>query len=191
LASPEDILQFHDRKTWAAWLKENHAKSTGQWVRLAKKASTVPLLAYADALEVALCWGWIDAQKRGESEIAWLQRFTPRAKKSIWSKMNRAKAIALMESGQMRAAGLREVERAKADGRWEAAYDSHRTATVPEDLQAALEESPQAQAFFATLNSANRYAILFRVQTTKTAVTRAKRIRQFVEMLEKHEVFHP
>jgi uncharacterized protein YdeI (YjbR/CyaY-like superfamily) len=185
------ILQFPDRGSWSAWLERNHGKSTGNWVRLAKKSSPIPLLAYADALEVALCYGWIDAQKKGESETAWLQRFTPRAKKSIWSKINCAKALALIEAGAMQPAGLREVARAQEDGRWDAAYDSHRTAVVPEDLQDALDASPPAQAFFATLNSTNRYAILFRVQTTKTAITRAKRIRQFIEMLEKHEVIHP
>jgi uncharacterized protein YdeI (YjbR/CyaY-like superfamily) len=186
----EEILQFPNRTAWAKWLAKNHAKSDGQWVRLAKKNCPVPLLVYADALEVALCYGWIDAQKKGESEMAWLQRFTPRGKKSIWSKINRTKALVLIESGDMQPAGLREVERAQADGRWDAAYDSHRTATVPEDLKFALDASPSARDFFGTLNAANRYAILWRLQTTKTQVTRVKRIRQIVEMLERHEKFH-
>jgi uncharacterized protein YdeI (YjbR/CyaY-like superfamily) len=158
---------------------------------MGRKSSSVPLLVHAEALEVALCYGWIDAQKKGETGTSWLQRFTPRAKKSIWSKINCAKALALIEAGAMQPAGLREVERAKADGRWDAAYDSHRTATVPADLQIALDGSPGAQAFFDTLNSANRYAILWRLQTTKTAVTRARKIIQFVEMLERREKFHP
>jgi uncharacterized protein YdeI (YjbR/CyaY-like superfamily) len=193
LAMPQtdSILQFATRKAWSSWLDKNHAKSTGVWVRLAKKSGPATFLAHAEALEVALCHGWIDAQRKGESDDAWLQRFTPRSKTSIWSKINRAKAIELIESGAMRPAGLSEVERAKADGRWDAAYDSHRTSTVPPDLQTALDTSPEAKAFFATLNAANRYAILFRVQTTKTAATRAKRIGQLIEMLERHEKFHP
>jgi uncharacterized protein YdeI (YjbR/CyaY-like superfamily) len=191
LSSDDSILQFASRGDWLAWLEENHAKSSGVWVRMGRKSSSVPLLVHAEALEVALCYGWIDAQKKGETDSSWLQRFTPRAKKSIWSKINCAKALALIEAGGMQPAGLREVERAKADGRWDAAYDSHRTATVPADLQIALDGSPSGQAFFDTLNSANRYAILWRLQTTKTAVTRARKIIQFVEMLERREKFHP
>jgi uncharacterized protein YdeI (YjbR/CyaY-like superfamily) len=184
-------LQFASRKAWTAWLHKNHAESTGVWLRLARKSSPAPLLAHADALEVALCYGWIDAQTKGESATAWLQRFTPRAKRSIWSKINCAKALALIESGAMHPAGQLEVERAQADGRWDAAYDSHRTAAVPGDLQQALDASAKAQAFFATLNSTNRYAILWRLQTTKTAAARARKIIQFVEMLERGEKFHP
>jgi uncharacterized protein YdeI (YjbR/CyaY-like superfamily) len=158
---------------------------------MGRKSSTVPILLYAEALETALCYGWIDARKKRETDTSWLQRFTPRAKKSIWSKINRAKAVALIEAGAMHPAGLREVERAKADGRWDAAYDSHRTAVVPADLKMALDASPGAHTFFDTLNAANRYAILWRLQTTKTEVTRARKIVQFVEMLERHEKFHP
>jgi uncharacterized protein YdeI (YjbR/CyaY-like superfamily) len=187
----ESILEFAATEDWVGWLAKNHSCSTGVWVRLAKKSCPRPSLAHPEALDAALCHGWIDAQKKGESETTWLQRFTPRAKKSIWSKINCAKALALIESGQMQPAGMREVERAKADGRWDAAYDSHRTATVPDDLQAALNASPKAQAFFATLNSTNRYAILWRIQTTKTAATRAKRIARIIEMLENGETFHP
>jgi uncharacterized protein YdeI (YjbR/CyaY-like superfamily) len=185
------ILEFASAKAWIAWLAKNHATSAGVWVRLAKKSCATPMLAHPEALDAAICYGWIDAQRKGESETAWLQRFTPRAKKSFWSKINCAKALALIESGRMQPAGLSEMERAKADGRWDAAYDSHRTVTVPADLQTALDESPEAQAFFATLNATNRYAILWRLQTTKTAATRTKKIRQFVEMLEKKEKFHP
>jgi uncharacterized protein YdeI (YjbR/CyaY-like superfamily) len=187
----DSILQFADCKAWTSWLDENHAKSSGVWVRMGRKSSPIPLLVHAEALEIALCYGWIDAHKKGETDTSWLQRFTPRAKKSIWSKINCAKALALIESGAMHPAGVREVERAKADGRWDAAYDSHRTATVPPDLQMALDASPSGKAFFETLNSTNRYAILWRLQTTKTAVTRARKIVQFVEMLERREKFHP
>ena len=147
-------------------------------------------MTYAEALEIALCYGWIDGQKRGESDEAWLQRFLPRSAKSIWSKINREKATALIESGRMKAAGLRAVEAAKKDGRWEAAYDSPRGAKVPDDFQMALDASPRAREFFRTLDGANRYAVLFRIQTVKKAETRARKIREFVEMLERNETIH-
>lgn len=184
------ILAFDSPDAWAAWLEEQHASSKGVWLKLAKKGSGIPSVTYAEALEVALCYGWIDGQKRSHDASAWLQKFTPRGKRSIWSKVNREKALALIESGRMRPAGLEEVERAQRDGRWEAAYDSQSTAAVPTDLAAALEQSPKAQAFFATLDSANRYAILFRVQTAKKAETRARRIEQLVQMLERGEKIH-
>jgi uncharacterized protein YdeI (YjbR/CyaY-like superfamily) len=185
------IVEFAQQKGWAAWLDKNHGKSPGVWLRLAKKDSGIASVNYAEALEVALCYGWIDGQKKSDSQTAWLQKFTPRSKKSIWSKINREKALALIKSGQMKPAGLAEVERAKEDGRWEQAYDSPRSATVPPDFQAALDANARAKAFFATLNGTNRYAVLFRIQTAKKAETRAKRIQQFVQMLEKHEKLHP
>ncbi len=185
------IVEFPHQKAWAAWLDKNHGKSRGVWLRLAKKASGIVSVTYAEALEVALCYGWIDGQKRSDSETAWLQKFTPRSKKSIWSKINRDKALALIKSGQMKPAGLAEVERAQEDGRWERAYDSPSRAAVPEDFQAALDANARAKAFFKTLNGANRYAVLFRIQTAKKAETRAKRIQQFIQMLEKHEKLHP
>lgn len=187
----ESVLEFASAEDWVNWLGKNHSVSAGVWIRLAKKACPRPLMAHPEALDVALCHGWIDAQKKGESETTWLQRFTPRAKKSLWSKINCSKALALIESGRMQPAGMSEVERARADGRWDLAYDSHRTATVPEDLQTALNASPKAQAFFAMLNAANRYAILWRIQTAKMEATRIKRIGRIVEMLEKGETFHP
>jgi uncharacterized protein YdeI (YjbR/CyaY-like superfamily) len=191
--SPVDapIRLFPRQQDWVKWLDKNHATSSGLWLRLAKKGSPTPSVSYAEALEVALCYGWIDAHKKGESETAWLQQFTPRRSKSIWSKINRQKALALIEAGRMKPAGLREVERARQDGRWEAAYDGQRSATVSADLRAALDRNPRAAAFFETLNSANRYAVLFRIHTAKKAETRAKRIQKFVEMLEKHEKLHP
>ena len=185
------ILLFPHQNAWTAWLAANHAASAGVWLRLAKKGSSIQSLSYAEALEAALCYGWIDAQKKAESEHAWLQRFTPRRSKSIWSKVNREKAVALIQAGRMHPAGLQQVERAKQDGRWDAAYDSPGNAEVPADLQAALDRNARANAFFPTLDRANRYAILWRIQTAKKAETRARRIRQFVEMLERHEKIHP
>jgi uncharacterized protein YdeI (YjbR/CyaY-like superfamily) len=191
MPEPVDILEFPHAKAWIAWLKKNHSSSVGVWVRLGRKACDRPMLVHPEALDAALCYGWIDALKKSETGTTWLQRFTPRSKKSIWSKINCAKALALMEAGHMQPAGLAEVERAKADGRWEAAYDSHRTSTVPEDLAAALQANANAKAFFETLNATNRYAVLWRIQTTKTAATRARRIGLIVEMLERKEKYHP
>ncbi|MGC1294188.1 MAG: YdeI/OmpD-associated family protein [Alloacidobacterium sp.] len=184
-------LAFASQKTWEKWLKTNHLASPGVWLQLAKKASGTLSVTYAEAIETALCYGWIDGQKQSHNAEAWLQKFTPRGRKSIWSKINCEKASALIENGRMKPAGLAEVERAKQDGRWEQAYDSPSSATVPPDLQAALNKSPRAKAFFATLESRNRYAILWRVQTAKKTETRSKRIALFVEMLERGEKLHP
>jgi uncharacterized protein YdeI (YjbR/CyaY-like superfamily) len=190
----DPIRAFSTQDGWAAWLEKNHRQDRGLWLRLSKRLSkkdaALPSLTYAEALEVALCYGWIDGQKRPESEKAWLQRFVPRAPKSIWSKINRDKANKLIASGQMKAAGLDAIEAAKKDGRWEAAYDSPKAATVPADLQSALDAAPAAKCFFETLDRANRYAILFRVQTVKKVETRVRKIREFVEMLEKGEKIH-
>jgi uncharacterized protein YdeI (YjbR/CyaY-like superfamily) len=184
-------IAFANQEAWEKWLKTNHLTSSGVWLRLAKRASGTPSVTYAEAIETALCYGWIDGQKQSHSAEAWLQRFTPRGRKSIWSKINREKALALVESGKMKPAGLAEVDRAKQDGRWEQAYDSPSSATVPADLQAALNKNPRARAFFATLERRNRYAILWRVQTAKKPETRAKRIALFVGMLEHGEKLHP
>ncbi len=148
-------------------------------------------VSYQEALEIALCYGWIDGQKRPENEHTWLQRFCPRSARSVWSKINREKALALIASGEMQAAGLAAIEDARKNGRWESAYDSPGSATVPADLQAALDASPNAAAFFQTLNSANRYAILWRIQTVKKAETRTRKIEQFIAMLERREKLHP
>ncbi len=185
------VILFAKPKDWEVWLKANHAGSKGLWLRLAKKNSGIESVNYAEALDVALCYGWIDGQKKAYDDATWLQKFTPRGAKSIWSKINREKAMVLIESGQMKAAGLKAVESAKQDGRWDAAYDSQSKASVPEDFQAALDQSAKAKAFFATLKSVNRYAILFRIQTAKKAETRTKRIQQFIQMLEKGETIHP
>ncbi len=183
-------LLFQTQEDWETWLEANHSTAADAWLRLAKKGSSIRSVSYADALDVALCYGWIDAQKKPESAEAWQQRFTPRRAKSIWSKINREKVAALQKAGRMNAAGLAEVERAKRDGRWEAAYDSQRGAEVPVDLQAALDKNTKARAFFATLDRANRYAVLFRIQTAKKAETRERRIREFVAMLARHEKIH-
>src|SRR5262249_39116343 len=148
-------------------------------------------VTYEQALQVALCYGWIDGQKKRYDESSWLQKFTPRGAKSIWSKINREKVERLIARGAMQDAGLAAVEQAKRDGRWEAAYDSQSSASVPDDFQAALDQHVAAKAFFATLNTRNRYAILFRIQTAKKAETRAKRIEQFIRMLANHEMLYP
>jgi uncharacterized protein YdeI (YjbR/CyaY-like superfamily) len=183
--------RFVSRRSWEAWLRKHHESSDGVWLLIAKRGAEHSTVDYAEALETALCFGWIDGQKKGLDAQHWLQRFTPRRARSILSKVNRAKALALIQRGRMQAAGLREVERAQADGRWADAYDSPRNATVPPDLQAALDNDVKAKAFFETLKGANRYAVLWRVQTAKRAETRAKRIAQFVAMLARHEKLHP
>lgn len=176
---------------WAAWLAKNHARSPGLWLQLAKKASGVQSITYPEALEAALCWGWIDGQKKSCDEKTWLQKFTPRGPRSLWSRINREKAQALIAAGQMQPAGLAVIDRAQQNGQWDAAYAGQRTSSVPADLKAALDANPKAKAFFAALNSANRYAILFRLQTAKKAETRARRLEQFVRMLENHEKLYP
>lgn len=158
---------------------------------MAKKDSGITSVNHAEALEVALCYGWIDGQRKAEDGKYFLQRFTPRTPRSTWSKINRDKALKLIEEGRMQPAGLAEVDRARADGRWDAAYDAQSVANVPPDLQAALDANPKAAAFFAKLDSRNRYAVLFRTQGAKKPETRARRIAQFVEMLAKGEKIHP
>lgn len=185
------IILFESQGAWTKWLEKHHGTSSGVWLRLAKKKSDTQSVTYSEAVEIALCYGWIDGHKKPESESAWLQKFTPRGKRSIWSKINREKALALVKSGQMKAAGLEEVERAKKDGRWEAAYDSPSNATVPQDFQIALDKSPQAKTFFAILEKRNSYAILFRIQNARKPETRARKIREFIAMLERGEKLHP
>ena len=186
----QPVILFEAPDDWTAWLEENHASSPGVWMRIAKKGSGLKSATYDEALEVALCYGWIDGQKKTYDERSFLQKFTRRGARSLWSKINRGKVEKLIESGRMRPPGLAEVERAKQDGRWELAYDSYRTMTVPDDLQAALDAHPKAKEFFATLDRTNRYGVLFRVQTAKKPETRAKRIRDLVAMLERGEKLH-
>jgi uncharacterized protein YdeI (YjbR/CyaY-like superfamily) len=184
-------LHVPDAAAWRAWLKEHHADSPGVWLLIARKGAAQGSVSYDEALDEALCFGWIDGQKGSHDDSAWRQKFTPRGPRSVWSKRNRARAEALIASGRMTPAGAAAVELAKADGRWAAAYDSPSTAAVPDDLQAELDAHPEAKAFFATLDAANRYAILWRLQTAKKPETRARRLAQFVGMLERHEVLHP
>ena len=181
------ILPFASKKKWAEWLAKQHDKSTGLWLKLSKKGSGISSITYDEALEIALCYGWIDGQKGSFDDKYWLQKFTPRGPKSIWSKINVAKAEKLIKNRQMKPAGLKAIETAKKDGRWEKAYDSQKNISVPEDLQVELDNNKKAKAVFATLNGVNRYAILFRIHNAKKAETRAKRIKQFIQMLEKNE----
>ena len=176
---------------WTTWLEKHHATSRGLWLRLAKKDSGVVAVSYAEALEVALCYGWIDGQARRYDASSWLQKFTPRGARSIWSKRNRQRALALIKARRMKPSGLAAIKNAKRTGRWQAAYDAPATAVVPKDLQAALDRVASAKAFFATLNRRNKYAILFRVTTAKKADTRARRIQQFVRMLAQHRALYP
>ena len=189
--SDEEQREFASQDDWRAWLAEHHADSDGIWIRFAKKGSGLPTVVYAEAVEVALAYGWIDGHTKGIDDRHYRQRYTPRRTRSKWSKINRTKAEALIARGAMEPAGLAEVERAKADGRWDAAYDSPRTALVPDDLRAALDADPAASAFFEQLDGNNRYAILYRIQDAKRADTRARRIAQFVAMLGRGETIHP
>lgn len=182
---------FVTQQAFADWLAEHHATSAGLWISFAKIPSGIPSIRYAEALEVALCWGWIDGQSRRVDETWYVQKFTPRRARSLWSKINCARATALIAAGTMQAPGLAEVERAREDGRWARAYDSPSAATVPDDLASALAKNTRASAFFAGLDSRNRYAILHRIQTVKKPETRARRIAEFVKMLTRREKLHP
>ena len=191
-SSPDlPTLRFATPRAFANWLAKNHATSRGLRIKFAKKASGIASITYAEALEAALCWGWIDGQTRRIDDAWYVQKFTPRGARSIWSKINCAKATALIAAGTMKPAGRAEVERARQDGRWTRAYDSPSRATVSDDLAAALARNARASAFFAGLDSQNRYAILHRVQTAKKPETRARRIATFVRMLGRREKLHP
>ncbi|HZR42346.1 MAG TPA: YdeI/OmpD-associated family protein [Ktedonobacteraceae bacterium] len=185
------IVSFETQQDLEAWLNEHHADMQGMWLKLAKKGTGITSVSYAEAVESALCYGWIDGQSASFDAQYWLQKFTPRRPKSIWSKVNRDKATALLAEGRMQPAGIRQMELAKADGRWDAAYDGQSTMTVPDDLQSELDKNQQAQDFFNTLDSRNRYAILFRIQTAKKPETRSARIQKFIEMLSKNEKIYP
>jgi uncharacterized protein YdeI (YjbR/CyaY-like superfamily) len=184
------ILAFRNDAAWEKWLAKHHSDSPGLWIEIAKVGSGVASITYGEAVNTALCFGWIDGQKAG-GDKSWVQKFTPRGKRSIWSKLNRERIAVLRKSGRMRPAGEAEVARALKDGRWEAAYDSPKTATVPADFQAALGKSKTAATAFAALNAANRYAMLWRIQTAKKPETKAKRIADFIAMLKRGEKLHP
>jgi uncharacterized protein YdeI (YjbR/CyaY-like superfamily) len=185
------VTAFESTEAWDAWLATHHAGSPGIWLKIAKKGSAGASISYSEALDVALCHGWIDGQKGRHDDDYWLQRFTPRKPGSNWSKINTERAQALIASGRMRPAGRREVERAQADGRWQRAYESQSRIAVPEDLARALEANPRARDFFATLDGTNRYAVLYRISSAKRPETRAKRIDTFVTMLSEHKKIHP
>jgi uncharacterized protein YdeI (YjbR/CyaY-like superfamily) len=185
------VMSFETQHDWETWLKEHHADTKGIWLKLAKKAAGTPSVSYAEALDSALCYGWIDGQKATFDDQYWLQKFTPRGVRSIWSKVNCDKATALIADGRMQPAGLRQVELARSDGRWEAAYESQSKITIPDDFQRELDKNQRANEFFSTLDSANRYAVLFRIQTAKKPETRSARIQKFIEMLAQHQKLHP
>ena len=187
----DPVIAFESPAAWEAWLAEHHATASGVRLKIAKKATGTPTVTHAEALEVALCYGWIDGQRDRFDDQWFLQRFTPRRARSNWSKVNRAKVEELMAKGRMQPAGVAEVERARADGRWDAAYDAPSQATVPDDLQDALDANPAAAAFFATLNSQNRFAILYRLQDAKRPETRARRLEKFVTMLNEGKTIYP
>jgi uncharacterized protein YdeI (YjbR/CyaY-like superfamily) len=184
------IKPFASKVKWADWLARQHDKSAGLWVKLAKKDSDIKSITYEEALDVALCYGWIDGQKKGFDDKYWLQKFTPRGPKSIWSKINTEKAERLIANGEMKPAGLAAIDAARRDGRWDAAYASQKNMAIPEDFQAALDKNNKAKAAFAKLKSAERYSFLFRIHHAKKPETRAKHIQKFVEMLESAEKFH-
>jgi uncharacterized protein YdeI (YjbR/CyaY-like superfamily) len=191
MASDPPVKSFASQETWERWLDRNHGNEEGVWLKVAKKSSGTRTVTVPEALEIALCYGWIDGQRKALDEDYFLQRFTPRRVRSRWSKINRDSATALIERGRMRPAGLAEVERAKADGRWAAAYDSPSKIQPTPELLAALEASPKAIALFEELDSQNRYAILYRVHDAKRPETRTRRIEKFVEMLSRGETRYP
>jgi uncharacterized protein YdeI (YjbR/CyaY-like superfamily) len=184
------ILEFTDRDAWATWLSEQHASSQGVWLKIAKKASGIPTVTHPEALEEALCYGWIDGQRLPHDESFFLQRFTPRTKRSKWSQINRDKVTALIEQKRMKPAGLAQIEAAKQDGRWEAAYAPQSSQAIPEDFQLALDQNPKAHEFFKTLRGARRYSFLYRIQDAKRPETRKRRIEQFVQMLAEGRTHH-
>lgn len=184
------ILFFADQQQWEQWLAEHYAEPSGVWLKFAKKDSGITSLSYDPALKIALCYGWIDGQTKGVDETYYLQKFTPRRSKSIWSKRNVGIVEQLIQEGKMQPSGQAAIDAAKADGRWDQAYDSSSNMTIPEDLQAALDANPKAKAFYETLNKTNTYAILWRVQTAKKPETRATRIEKLVAMLERGEKLH-
>lgn len=186
----EPPTRFATRRGFESWLRRHHATADSLWLLIAKAGAERSTVTYPEAVEAALCHGWVDGQKKALDAHYWLQRFTPRRPRSLWSKINCAKALALIEAGRMQPAGQAEVDRALKDGRWEMAYDGARTASVPDDLEAALRATPKARDFFAQLDATNRYAILWRVQTAKKPETRAKRIATLVAMLADGEKIH-
>ncbi|HEY0919283.1 YdeI/OmpD-associated family protein [Devosia sp.] len=188
---PDRIREFRDRHAFEAWLAENHAREAEVWLKLHKKGSGLPSVTVAEALDVVLCWGWIDGIRKGLDANSFLQRYSPRGSKSIWSEINKAHVERLIREGRLQPPGLAQVEAAKSDGRWDRAYQGARQMEFPADLLAAIEKEPAARATFATLNSQNRYALAFRTHNMKTPAGRAKKIAAFVEMLKRGETIYP
>ena len=184
------IIAFSDLAALESWLEAQPSDSPGLWIKFAKSGSGIPSVSKSEAIDAALCHGWIDGQLDKYDDAYWLIRFTPRKVRSKWSQMNRTRAIELLEAGRVRPQGMAQINAAKADGRWDAAYAPASKAEVPPDLQAALDRNPTAAAFFATLTGANRYAILYRIGAVKKPETRARKIADFVAMLERHETVH-
>jgi uncharacterized protein YdeI (YjbR/CyaY-like superfamily) len=183
-------VPFASDAEWERWLEDNHAESDGVWIEIAKKDSGIESVRYPEVLDTAICFGWIDGRREALDDRWFLQRFTPRRPRSRWSRINRDKAKRLIADGRMRPAGLAEVERARADGRWDAAYEGQRAMAVPDDLQRELDARPEARKFFEELSSQNRYAILYRLHDAKRPETRARRLEKFVAMLEAGEKIH-
>lgn len=183
------VILFETQESWGNWLEKNESAS-GIWVQIAKKGSGINSINYKEILEVALCFGWIDGVSNKFDEKTWVQRFTPRKPNSKWSKINKIKAEELISAGKMRPSGMAAIEIAKQKGIWESAYDSQKNATIPADLQIELDKNPDAAEFFKSLESVNRYAILYRLQTTRNPEIRTKKLAQFVEMLKRKEKIH-
>ncbi len=184
------IKAFKTSKSFEQWLKKNHISATGLWLKFYKKQSGVATVTYEEAVEVALCYGWIDGLANGYDENSYLQRFTPRRARSIWSKLNVERAKKLIETGRMKPAGIKHIEAAKSDGRWQAAYDSPANTELPKDFLTLLSKKPKAKKFFDTLNKTNRFAINWRLQTAKKPETRARRMMAIIEMLASGKKFH-
>jgi uncharacterized protein YdeI (YjbR/CyaY-like superfamily) len=186
----QDVLRFATQASFEAWLEDHHTSSRGVWLQIAKQHATRPTVTYAEAIEAALCFGWIDGQKRRGDDEHWLQRFTPRTKRSRWSQINRDKAEQLIAAGRMHPSGRTQVDRARADGRWDAAYAGQGTATVPDDLQQALDADPRIAAAFAELDSRNRYALIWRLNDAKRPETRVRRLTKYLDMLRRGDRLH-
>ncbi len=190
LVDPAPVLVFESARVWETWLAKHHARSPGVWLRIYKKGSDKTSVNYTEALDAALCYGWIDSRKRPGDALSWLQKFSPRRPRSVWSRINTEKAERLIQTGKMKPAGLKEVEAAKSDGRWQRAYDSPRGATLPADFLKELAKNKKAQSFFEGLSKANTYAIAYRLQTAKRPETRQKRMEFILAMLARRQKFH-
>lgn len=186
-----ETMIFASPSSWEEWLDLHHEDSKGIWLKIAKKDSLAASITYQEALDKALCYGWIDGQKKAYDETYWLQKFTPRSPKSVWSKVNTSKALKLIESGKMQPSGMKAVDAAKKDGRWDAAYESQKNMTVPEDFLKELEKNDRAKEFFGTLNKQNQYAICYRIHNAKKHQTRQERIMKFIDMLNNQQKLYP